>query len=222
MNTRRILPAFLFVALLFSLQSVGAPSSEKRGFRDRGQSGRVTVCHCSGKKKDKCRSITIGAPAVGAHLAHGDTIGPCIERETACCLPDECRDQVRPDECRRMGGAPFGLCAACADVTCPNAGCIGATGSCSEAHETPGRDFLYCCDQICLTKPSCCEVAWTEECATTLCRITTDETPCCSPDGACHPTSGSLCTGNGGVRVGECAGDADGDGIDDACVCSSP
>lgn len=31
---------------------------------------KVTVCH-------KGQSITVGAPAVAAHLAHGDVVGPC-------------------------------------------------------------------------------------------------------------------------------------------------
>lgn len=36
-----------------------------------GSSGKVTLCH-KGKN-----TITVGAPAVDAHLAHGDTLGPC-------------------------------------------------------------------------------------------------------------------------------------------------
>ncbi len=35
------------------------------------EAGKVTICH-KGK-----RTISVGAPAVPAHLAHGDTLGPC-------------------------------------------------------------------------------------------------------------------------------------------------
>lgn len=37
----------------------------------------VTLCHKSGDTSEKANSITVGAAAVEAHLAHGDTKGPC-------------------------------------------------------------------------------------------------------------------------------------------------
>jgi len=225
MRLPRILSALLLVGLVVSFQAAGAPSTEKRAFRDHPSRQKITICHCPGGNPDNCKTITVGAPAVRAHLGHGDSIGACgvpTGRETACCLPDGCQEQVAPAQCRRMGGAPFGLCASCADVTCPDSRCIGATGSCNAAHSTPGCDNLYCCDQICRTNPYCCDVAWDEQCASTLCRITTDERACCSPDGACGVTSSSLCTGNGGSATSSCEGDTDGDGVDDACTCSSP
>ncbi len=223
MSLHRSLLALLFVGLALSLQTAGEPPSGNRAWRNHPRQEKVTICHCPGKNRDKCRTIAVGAPAVQAHLGHGDAIGACVTgRETACCLPDGCQDQVDPAQCRSMGGAPFGLCATCGEVTCPDSRCIGATGSCSEAHSTPGCDSLYCCDQICATNPYCCDVAWDEQCARTLCRITTDERPCCTPDGSCGVGSSSSCSGSGGVGVSACLGDADRDGVDDACVCSSP
>ena len=35
-----------------------------------GKTEKVTICH-------KGKTITVGAPAVDAHLRHGDTLGPC-------------------------------------------------------------------------------------------------------------------------------------------------
>ncbi len=39
--------------------------------------GKVTVCHLPPGKRDSPLSIRVGAPALGAHLAHGDRLGAC-------------------------------------------------------------------------------------------------------------------------------------------------
>jgi len=49
-------------------------SSESPG---KGQQ-KVTLCHVDQETGEKI-TITVGAPAVPAHLAHGDTLGPCVE-----------------------------------------------------------------------------------------------------------------------------------------------
>ena len=52
------------------------------GFADRPisaaqyQYDKVTVCHVAGKSGNRV-TITVAAAAVPAHLAHGDTLGPC-------------------------------------------------------------------------------------------------------------------------------------------------
>jgi hypothetical protein len=40
-----------------------------------GKKGKVTICHKPGKPAEK--TLSVGAPAVRAHLRHGDTEGPC-------------------------------------------------------------------------------------------------------------------------------------------------
>ncbi|MGB2988069.1 MAG: IPTL-CTERM sorting domain-containing protein, partial [Phycisphaerae bacterium] len=42
--------------------------------------------------------------------------------------------------------------------------------------------------------------------------------PCCLPDRTCELNLADECTAQGGWVVDECLGDADGDGVDDACV----
>src|SRR6185295_8619847 len=37
----------------------------------------VTICHIPPGNPANAHSITVGAPAVSAHLAHGDTLGAC-------------------------------------------------------------------------------------------------------------------------------------------------
>lgn len=38
---------------------------------------KVTICHIPPGNPDNAHSITVGAPAVPAHRAHGDPLGPC-------------------------------------------------------------------------------------------------------------------------------------------------
>ena len=36
-----------------------------------------TICHLPPGNPGNAHTISVGAPAVSAHLAHGDTLGPC-------------------------------------------------------------------------------------------------------------------------------------------------
>ena len=38
---------------------------------------KITICHVPPGNPANFHEITVGAPAVPAHLAHGDNIGPC-------------------------------------------------------------------------------------------------------------------------------------------------
>ena len=42
-----------------------------------GPQSKVTICHRTGSKKHPFHTITVAAPSVPAHLAHGDVLGPC-------------------------------------------------------------------------------------------------------------------------------------------------
>jgi len=39
---------------------------------------KVTICHIPKGNPSNAHDITVGASAVPAHLAHGDTVGPCV------------------------------------------------------------------------------------------------------------------------------------------------
>ena len=45
---------------------------------------KVLVCHLPPGNPSNCHTLSIGAPAVRAHLAHGDFLGPCT---ADCTLP---------------------------------------------------------------------------------------------------------------------------------------
>jgi hypothetical protein len=66
--------AWLGVPMLLALALiVAAPATQAGG---RGQE-KVTICHIPPGNPDNAHEITVGAPAVPAHLAHGDTLGEC-------------------------------------------------------------------------------------------------------------------------------------------------
>ncbi len=44
---------------------------------DGGQGNKVTLCHIPPGNPEAAHTIRVGAAAVSAHLAHGDTLGPC-------------------------------------------------------------------------------------------------------------------------------------------------
>ncbi len=50
--------------------------------RDSGAQTGITICHCPPGNPDNCHTITIDPAALPAHLAHGDTLGPCDEGDS--------------------------------------------------------------------------------------------------------------------------------------------
>jgi hypothetical protein len=39
--------------------------------------GKVTICHIPPGNNRNARTLSINSKAIGAHLSHGDIIGPC-------------------------------------------------------------------------------------------------------------------------------------------------
>ena len=65
-----------------------ADVSEQAPCADDGD-GRVMICHIPPGNPDNARTITVSVNAVPAHLAHGDSCGPCEEDDDLLLRADE-------------------------------------------------------------------------------------------------------------------------------------
>lgn len=132
-----------------------------------------------------------------------------------------CQEATEPAACELAGGMAFGACSTCAQVNCPWPGCVGATGSCSEVHDTPGCDDPVCCSYRCSQNPACCTDAWDESCLSPPCVMVFPGGRGCTPGGACtvYPTPHDCYNAGCTPTSSACGTDANEDGIDDACLC---
>ena len=133
-------------------------------------------------------------------LANGDTPqGPgsvCTARE-ACCFADNTCMMLDPLCCADQGGIPQGAGSQCRG---PEACCDSVTGACYMADGT-----------CCLANGDMPQGPGA---------VCTAPEACCFSDGRCQDLDPHCCVGLGGTLRGAgsaCEGDADGDGVDDAC-----
>ncbi len=66
----------------------------------------VTICHFPPGNPANAHTIRVGAPAVRAHLAHGDHLGPCLPGEGHC--PDGGQQDAGNPPDGGDGGQPDG------------------------------------------------------------------------------------------------------------------
>ena len=72
--------AFLVPLGVFGAPALARSASAASEYEYSGSSQyqyKVTLCHKTHSKKHPFHQISVGAPAVQAHLRHGDTLGPC-------------------------------------------------------------------------------------------------------------------------------------------------
>lgn len=76
---RRVLLSIAVMSAVALALTVGVALANGGGRADAagGGSEKVTLCHIPPDNPSAAHTITVGAPAVDAHLAHGDTLGPC-------------------------------------------------------------------------------------------------------------------------------------------------
>lgn len=77
-SNRRIAFTVALIAMLaVSVNSaIASEDNERRGFCDCSNSGDL-ICHVPPGNHKNMHTIQVGAPAIDAHLAHGDMMGPC-------------------------------------------------------------------------------------------------------------------------------------------------
>jgi hypothetical protein len=103
-------------------------------------SGKVTICHIPPGNPANAHTIDVGAPAVRAHLAHGDYCGPCHGSDGGAPEPNPSGDAGMPGggppgpnpdggpgpNCLAAGAAcGTGLPACCSGLACSAAGQCG-------------------------------------------------------------------------------------------------
>ena len=99
------------------------------------------------------------------------------------------------------------------------------TGSCFEPHTRPFCNDATCCDLVCDMMPYCCEVEWSDNCAGLAEANCEPRAACCLRDGRCEELTLAECRelqGRPHPAGSLCAGDGDGNGIDDICEAEDP
>ena len=157
-----VMAAILLGGLAFSQSAFAGVST---GGGPGGGQVKVTLCHVDQETGEEI-TITVGAPAVPAHLAHGDTLGPCDEEPPPFCEDSPCNDD---NECT------IDVCIEAEDActNTPNEGALcGDGGTCDEVGVCVPPSDLTCADcfdqalaeeQLCLddggTEEDCQEIA---------------------------------------------------------------
>jgi len=172
----------------------GDDESDDEGDDEDGD-GEYCICHVPAGNPDGAHTICVGLPALCAHLAHGDTLGPCTE---TCGGEDgdTCDDGQL---CKR----PEGECADDAEGVC-----IDPPALC------PGVYRPVC---------GCDGTTYSNECYADVAGVTVEHPGVCDATLACGGAAGDTCDDDQYCRLspGECADDAEGECADKPHSCPS-
>lgn len=72
-----LLASALAILAAFGVLGGNASAASSGEYEYGGGGGKVTICHHTSSKKNPTETITVSENALRAHLAHGDTLGPC-------------------------------------------------------------------------------------------------------------------------------------------------
>ncbi len=79
-SARAVFAVALFtsaLAILAAFGILGGNASAASSGEYQYGNGKVTICHHTGSMNHPTQTITVSESALRAHLAHGDTLGPC-------------------------------------------------------------------------------------------------------------------------------------------------
>ena len=110
--------AIFGIAVMAAILLGGLTFSQSALANGGGGQQKVTLCHVDQETGEEI-TITVGAPAVPAHIAHGDLLGACVdEPEPGCVSNDEC---LEADYCAKPVGADPSSEGVCEErpVICP-------------------------------------------------------------------------------------------------------
>src|SRR5262245_11774812 len=115
-----------------------------------GANDRVEICHRPPDNPQNVQTITVGANALAAHLAHGDFPGPC---ETNCTLQGTsiCDDDnlCTSDSCNPSTGACIHVAVNCNDTnSCTNDSCDKTRGCVNTPNVGAGCDDTNDCTDL--------------------------------------------------------------------------
>jgi len=69
----------ILIVMVTAIIACGLANAETRDFARATPHSAITLCHASPGAAENPRTITVSQWAASAHLAHGDTLGPCCE-----------------------------------------------------------------------------------------------------------------------------------------------
>ncbi|HME89943.1 MAG TPA: hypothetical protein VKE49_00860 [Myxococcaceae bacterium] len=133
---------FALVAIAASCAGTGDDSlaADEAASQNASGSDKVTICHIPPGNPANAHTITVGAPAVRAHLAHGDHLGACAgdvppgsdggspnPNPNPNPGPGTDGGSSPPGQCSASGAAcGTGLPACCSGLTCNGTSCVTA------------------------------------------------------------------------------------------------
>jgi hypothetical protein len=175
--SRQGFSCFLTLAMLLASHALCSSPAIAAG------SQKVTICHFPPDDPANFQTITIKAPALAAHLQHGDFLGPCANDCLLFASVCDDNDPCTVDTCK-----PDGTCAAPLPINCDDGNactsdsCNPSTGDCVNTPTTGAS----CNDTNGCTTGNACN-------ATGQC-VGTPITGCCAADADCNDNN--ACTTN--------------------------